>query len=32
MSRVASKQGISVRYVNMAGRTGPANLAAASRL
>lgn len=29
MSRVASKQGISVRYVNMAGKAGPANLAAA---
>lgn len=27
MSRVASKQGISVRYVNMAGKHGPANLA-----
>lgn len=29
MSKVASKQGISVRYVNMAGKTGPANLEAA---
>ncbi len=29
MSKVAAKQGISVRYVNMAGKQGPANLAAA---
>ena len=29
MSRVAAKQGISVRYVNMAGKDGPANLRAA---
>ena len=29
MSKVATRQGIRVRYVNMAGKSGPANLAAA---
>ena len=29
MSKVATKQGIHVKYVNMAGSDGPANLAAA---